>query len=272
VKKGITAIIIGVASIAGATVVSCGWFEKKDVENQVEIEEVSTENVEKPDSTSAKNNSDDTVSMDGASAVLEVFGWSENSEYFAFGQWGRRNDPIDIENQGFADYWLVDVDRDEFVSDAGVSICCSEAEPVLPEDIRKARLRFTEGIEDYGVKGNLPGERVELKTEESTEGKELKEFGTEVGNSYQMVLTKEFRFDKYPVEGRFGLAIINEETGEKTYLQRMGKFYPGRLDYSIHRAYVDPGGEWIAVIILKTMYGFEGDRIPEFMVNTGRLP
>lgn len=212
------------------------------------------------------------VKMDGATAAVDVVGWSADSKYFAFGQRGERNDPLDIEDQGFGDYWLVDVAADEFVEEATISISYTEQQSIRPDHVDQARELFANKVAKYGVTDGASGEKLEIEELEKTQDTERAELQTGDGRKFILVMNKEFRESAYPVEGRFELVLVDKESENKVTLQEKGAFFGGRIDYDIHSAYIDPSGEWIAVITLKILQGFEGSRVPEFMVNTGKLP
>jgi predicted secreted protein len=215
---------------------------------------------------------EDSIRMDGGTAILDVLGWSKDSKYFAFGQTGERGDPLDIESQGFGEFWVVDVEADRFVKEASASIRYTETESVTQEDIEEVRRKFAVKAKKYGVMGDLLGEKLEKISEDQTETFERVEMRSRTGSTYELIMNKEFQYQTYPVEGRFELILMDKESGRKVYLQKKGKYLPARMGYYLHSAYIDPGNQYIAVITVKVVYGFEGAKVPNFMVNTGRLP
>jgi predicted secreted protein len=215
---------------------------------------------------------EDSVRMDGGTAILDILGWSKDSRYFAFGQTGERGEPLDVESQGYGEFWLVDVEADRFVKDACASIRYTETESVTEEDVEKVRRKFAVKARKYGVRGDLLGEKLEKTSEDQSETCDRVEMKSRRGNTYELVMNKEFQYETYPVEGRFELILKDKESGKKVYLQKKGKYLLGRMGYHLYSAYIDPTNQYIAVITIKVMYGFEGAKVPNFMVNTGRLP
>jgi len=258
-KKLVTILIIG------GLFLSCGLKQDEATESKPEIA-IEQQRPDKP-----KPHKSAIVEIDGAVAEIHVFGWSEDARYFAFADRGNRADPLDIENQGYGEFRLVEVAKDEFVEEVTTSVTYTEAEPVTREEIDAVQNKFLEKVKPYGIKGET-GTELAKKVIEDTGETERVEFTTDDGRTFIATLREEIRYDEYPCEGRFELVLVNEKSGRKVTLQKMGRFFLGRKGYSIHSAYADPSGKWIAVFTLKTIYGFEGSGIPEFMVNTGHLP
>jgi|GEM_PF-2653054 len=221
---------------------------------------------------SAKAQLPDKIVLNGGTATLDVLGYSKNSKYFAFGERGEGEDPIDISYQGFGNFWLVDVSKDDFVKELTSSVHYTETKSVLPSEVDELRNLFAKRVSKYGVSGNLFGEKLKMIVHERSQTYEKVELLSKSGKTYELIMSKDFNRDEFPIKGRFELSLTDKTLGKKVWLQRVGKYFKGRQGYYIHSAYIDPTNTYIVVVTLKIHYGFEGVKEPHFMVNTGRLP
>jgi len=216
----------------------------------------------------------DTIKLNGGTVMLDFLGWSNNSKYLGFGEKGEGADPFDNPHQGFGEFWIVDVPKDEFMKGVKSSIHYGEEVSVLPSEVDAVREEFAKKATKYGVSGNRLGEKLELTVLERTETCERIELKSQSDKTYELVMNKDFKKDPevYGTLGRFELSITNKSTDKKTWLQKAGKYHKYRQGYAVHSVYIDPTNTWIAVFTVKIHWGFEGQKEPHFMVNTGRLP
>jgi len=211
--------------------------------------------------------------LEGGSCILYPLGWSGNSKYFTFGERGDRCRTA-LEDF-FAEFWLIEVEKDNFVKGISASIeKRGEGEVLMDSEVESVKENFLKKTKPYGIPGNKLGEKLEMVVHERTNTHERIELKSKDGKTYELIMNKDFKeVEEYPcLNGRFELKITDKTSGKSVWLQKAGKYFQGRNGYFIHSAYIDPTNTYIAVFTVKTSWGFEGSSEPYFMVNTGRLP
>lgn len=214
----------------------------------------------------------DTISLEGGGCILYPLGWSDNSRYFAFGERGDRTRTA-LEDF-FAEFWLIEVEKDNFVKGISASIeKRGEGEVLMDSEVESVKENFLKKAKPYGIPGNKLGEKLEMVVHERTDTHERIELKSKDGKTYELIMNKDFReMEECHINGRFELKITDKTTGKSVWLQKAGKYFQYRNGYFIHSAHIDPTNTYIAVFTVKTRWGFEGSPEPRFMVNTGRLP
>jgi predicted secreted protein len=221
----------------------------------------------------------DTISLEGGGCILYPLGWSDNSKYFAFGE--RGDGDRTVLPHLFAEFWLIDVEKDNYVKGISASIkkggedtLNPDVAPILMDsEVESVEGNFLKKSKPYGIPGTKLGTKLEMVVHERTDTHERIELKSKDGKTYELIMNKDFRAtEECHINGRFELKITDKTTGKNVWLQKAGKYFQYRNGYSIHSAYIDPTNTYIAVFTVKTRWGFEGSAEPRFMVNTGRLP
>lgn len=226
----------------------------------------------------------------GEITTLEVLGWSRDSQYFAFGQWGPGPREADC-NEPHGSLFIVDAAKNDFAktfrhTSSGPCPTTAEHKPDLGWS--KVRSRAEASLKQFGfgkkephtLLFDFPKVKYEMGKIVATNRKQA-EF-TFQGKPYGFQIRQENKNGDECSAAKFEIFLMGPD-GNKRSLQKDNRFfrkcgYPGSpiyagdycRTYNLVQGYVSPDGRYVSVIIEAIGICFEDESV-RYLVVTGLL-
>ena len=204
--------------------------------------------------------------LSGDNAEFVSLGWSDNYNYYAFGQYGIE----DGSGFPYAEIYIIDVEKNEFVNNGSFRKRVETDTTFLTglSVLINLRQKADSLFDKYEIselrpgKVLFPGSNGQQKTASYSlnNGKELR---------LHLVQKSKGEIHEYTSESAFHLEIYSGEQPKST-IGNINRFRRGIIRYDINRVLSGPGEKNIVVVIQKQMLGFEGPSI-RYMVETAKL-
>ena len=204
--------------------------------------------------------------LSGDIAEFVSLGWSDNYNYYAFGQYGVQ----DGSGFPYAEIYVLDVAKNEFVKNGSFNNRVETDTTSLTGLQMLVNLR--QQVDSLFAKYDIS----ELKSFKilfpvSNEQQKTASFSLKNGKELRLNLAQKSRGEihEYTSESAFHVEI---NSGEKTKctIGNINRFRRGVINYNINRVLSDPGEKHFVVVIQKQMLGFEGPSI-RYMVEAAKL-
>lgn len=208
----------------------------------------------------------------GDIAEFQNLGFSDDSRYFAFSQYGVQEDTL----FPFADLYVVDVAANRFVPQGVLRRTVEQlitpganGSGAMHHLIREHDAILTE----YGIKHTNKGRIVyaRIDGEPSRDRLDFRDF--ETGNRFQVELIQSFSGDKADIKGRFHLDVrfVPESGSSRRFTVGLPEFdRPGVQNYRVHQAVLSPDDGSIVFVIEMQRYAEKGIDL-RYMVETLRF-
>ncbi len=214
----------------------------------------------------------------GDSAVLVDNGFSDDGNYYIFGQYGK----IDKKFQGWAEIYVVDVVKNDYVDDEVFKVKPSSVtfDKTGKEVYESLASKSYFATKKYNTKQNEPNQILYIREEEKKAGTdeiEFKDFISSVSNDqayYSVKLVPTIYGSGVNVKSSFYITLEKQDS-RGTVLARQTIGNPsitrkGVKNYKIERIVCDKSGRNIVFIVEKTMEDKTGINI-RYMIETARL-